>query len=151
MQFENIKPGDTVLRDYDFTVIDGGWGTGVTVTVIAAEVVAKVTKTQATTVSGIRFTLDRGSIIGQSGVVYPEGFVSKRNGNVMTPTPAKDIEALNVLANEVKRFKTTMFRVDQQQRELLKAFIRGKPYVLAALELQEISDKLADLLKGAKK
>lgn len=75
-RFNKLEVGDKVLRPGNFTVISSGWGGGYSVRVVYADVITKVSNTQATTESGVRFMRDRGNVIGAEGFFYPDGWIN---------------------------------------------------------------------------
>lgn len=99
-RFNKLEVGDKVLRPGTVKIIDSGWGGGYVVRVVYPDVITKVTNTQATTESGLRFMRDRGNVIGAEGFFYPDGWVNPdaRDAIGKRPMQATTQERLDELA-----------------------------------------------------
>jgi hypothetical protein len=145
MMFKDLKAGDTVLRYKDLEILRGGWGAGLSKRIIVAEVVARVTPTQAVTESDLRFsrkdgTVYRNNTSGFRGGVYPVGY--ERPAGIEGPaaklcaTPAERIQELETLAATARAFSQLLIRIDKRgHTRVLSQAIRtlGEQQVTAAM------------------
>lgn len=120
-RFNKLEVGDVVLRPGVMTIIDSGWCGGYKVSVVYQDKVTKVTKTQGSTESGLRFMRDRGNIIGAEGWIYPDGWINRdaHDTHLKKPMSATPQERLDELAAQSRAAR----RLNRVVRELDKDFV----------------------------
>ena len=126
MMFKDLKPGDKVLhRTTAVLVRSKGWNQNhLTTPLVNAHTVVRVTATQATTDTGIRFRLDDGKIIGSNGSVYPMGYVNPTardalESKPMAPTSPDQRARVAEVQGSVKTLQNALQAFsDHQQRSL---------------------------------
>lgn len=153
MRFPNLKVGDKVLRHHEKMILDGGWGTGLTASTVIEETVARVTAKQAVTETGLRFTLEDGTIHGFGGggtrvCMYPIGYVNEYARNAiearpMQATSAERMAELDNAANNVKTFAAALSRFERNERKIIK-------HVLQTHGMSKGGDMLVELANGIK-
>lgn len=160
MRFPNLKVGDKVLRHHERTILDGGWGTGLSVRVVIEETVARVTAKQAVTESGLRFTLEDGTIHGLGGggtrvCMYPIGYVDKYARNAIEARPMEAtsparLAELDKAADDVKTFLATMARFERNERKILKHVLQTHGMSKGGAMLVELANGIKALMEGFK-
>lgn len=159
MIFPILKVGDIVLRHHDREIIRGGYGTGLTVRVVVEEVVARVTAKQAVTESGLRFTLEDGTIHQLSkGVrvrMYPVGYVNNygRNAIECKPLEATDprrLEQIDKAADAAYNLERVYTRFERHQSHIIKHVLNSNGLVAGATVLRDATLAIEKLMEGFK-
>lgn len=160
MRFPNLKVGDKVLRYHDRTILDGGWGTGLSVRVVIEETVARVTAKQAVTETGLRFNLEDGTIHGFGGggtrvCMYPIGYVDPYASNAIEARPMEAtspdrLAELDKAADSVKTFLATLTRFERNERKIIKHVLQTNGMTKGGAMLLALADGIKELMEGFK-
>lgn len=155
MMHKDVTPGSVVLMKISIPCFSGAWVPSVTIPVVVAEKVARVTSTQAVTDTGIRFRLDDGKIIGGSGSILPVGWVapyasSAAGKRPLQATPESYIQQVRLLAENISAMSTELEALRKDQSALLRQLISDHGPTVATAEVKAVTEAMRRLTQGFK-